>query len=214
MTALPTAVAASIALAAAAPAAAQTRTVPPVPPAALEKLLPAVDGWTSAPPRAMAVDVSADAKYTLASVVLTRDDARVKLQLSDTGFSSECLLALAAMVVSLPEDYAGDVGGAAMKRLLVQGWPAVESWDAQKRAGEIVVIVGGRFVVSVEASKADGLDTLRGLLGKVDLKALAAQKDAARQGRIAIVRMTGGVTGRLGSPSRPGLGPRGRRPGS
>ena len=51
-----------------------------------------------------------------------------------------------------------------MKRLVVEGSPAVESWDGQKKSGEIAVVVGGRFVVSLESSKVDDLETLRGLL--------------------------------------------------
>ncbi len=162
--------------AATAPAALQTKTVPPVPAAALQKLLPSVDGWTSGVERSGEVALSPEIKYTFASVALTKDDLRVKLQLSDTGFSADGLMVLAAMIVNLPEDYSGEVAGAVMKRMLIMGSPAVESWDSQKRTGELAVIVGGRFVVSLEASKVDGLDTLRAILARVDLKALAALK--------------------------------------
>ena len=156
--------------------AAQTKTVPPVSAAALQKLLPAVDGWTSGVARADLVEISADAKYSFASVTLTKEDLRVKLTLADTGFSPDILTALATMVITMPDDYSGQVGGLTIKRSLIGGSPAVEAWDAQKTAGEIAVVVGGRFVVSLEASKVDTLATLRGILDKIDLKALAALK--------------------------------------
>jgi hypothetical protein len=154
----------------------QVKAVPPVAAAALQKLLPSIDGWTSGVARADLVEISADAKYSFASLNFTKDDLRVKLTLADTGSSADGLTALAAMVVTMPEDYAGQVGGLAIKRMQIGGSPAVEAWDAQKSAGEISVVVGGRFVATVEASKVDSVATLRGILDKVDLKALAALK--------------------------------------
>jgi hypothetical protein len=156
--------------------AAQTKAVPPVAPAALQKLLPTIDGWTGGVARADLVEISPDAKYSFASQTFTKDDQRVKLTLADTGFSTDSLAALATMVLSMPEDYSGDVGGLAIKRSLIGGSPAVEAWDAKKTAGEVTVVVGGRFVASLEASKIDSLATLRGMLDKIDLKALAALK--------------------------------------
>ena len=152
------------------------KPVPPVAPAALQKLLPAIDGWTSSVPRADLIELSADAKYSVATVTLTKDTHRVRLSLADTGFSADSLAALATMVVTMPDDYAGEVGGMAIKRMVIGGSPAVEAWDAAKFAGEIAIVVGGRFVVSLEAPKVDGLATLRTILEKVDLKALATLK--------------------------------------
>ena len=156
--------------------AAQAKTVPPVAPAALQKLLPTIDGWTGGVARGDVVEISPDAKYSFASQTFTKDDQRVKLTLADTGLSTDSLTALATMVVTMPDDYSGEVGGLAIKRSLIGGSPAVEAWDAKKTAGEVTVVVGGRFVASVEASKIDSLATLRGMLDKIDLKALAALK--------------------------------------
>jgi hypothetical protein len=157
-------------------AGAQSKAVPPVAAAALEKLLPTIDGWTSGATRSDLVELSPEAKYSFASVSLTKGDQRVKLTLADTGGSADSLGALATMVVSMPEDYSGDVGDMSIKRLAIGGSPGVESWDAKKTAGEVTVVVGGRFVASVESSKIDSIATLRGLLDKVDLKTLAALK--------------------------------------
>ena len=152
------------------------KPVPPVAAVVLQKLLPAIDGWTSGVARTDLVEMSADAKYSIATVTLTKEGHRVRLSIADTGFSSDSLTALATMVMTMPEDYAGDVGGMAIKRTVIAGSPAVEAWDAAKSAGEVAVVVGGRFVVSLEALKLDSLATLKGILEKVDLKALAALK--------------------------------------
>ena len=157
-------------------AAAQTKSVPPVAADALQKLLPTVDGWTSGPARADLVELSADTKYSFASVTLTKGDQRVKLTLADTGSNADSLAALATMVVSMPDDYSGDVGEMSIKRSSIGGSPGVETWEAKKTTGEVTVVVGGRFVATVESSKIDSVATLRSILEKVDLKALGALK--------------------------------------
>ena len=156
--------------------AAQTKAVPPVDAAALQKLLPTIEGWTAGVARSDLVELSPTAKYTIASVTLTKDGQRVRLTLADTGLSADSLTALETMVVTLPDDYAGEVGTLAIKRTSIGGSPAVEAWDAGKSAGEVAVVVGGRFVAALEAAKIDSLATLRGMLDKIDLKALAALK--------------------------------------
>ncbi|HKV99703.1 MAG TPA: hypothetical protein VJN96_07760 [Vicinamibacterales bacterium] len=156
--------------------ASQTKAVPPVAPAALQKLLPAIDGWTSGVARADLVELSPETKYSFANMTFTRNDQRVKLTLADTGFSSDSLAALAMMVVSMPDDFSGQVGDMSIKRTLIGGAPGVEAWDPQKSAGEVTVVVGGRFVATAETSKIDSIATLRSVLDKVDLKALAALK--------------------------------------
>jgi len=148
-----------------------------VAPAALEKLLPAPEGWTKIDSRLKQIDISQECSYTSASVSYTKDGMRVKLTLADTGSHQEALMALALSVVTLPEDHVDQIPPATtIKRMKVDGSPAVEMWDSEKLNGEITVVVGGRFVASVETSKADSLETLRAILAGVNLKALGALK--------------------------------------
>ena len=155
----------------------QIKTVPPVAATTLQKLLPAAEGWTKGDPRATEVVISPESKYTYASATYSKGDLKLLLTLADTGISSDSLTALAMMVITLPDDYSEQVPPAStIKRVQFAGSPAAEMWDGEKHAGEITVLVGGRFVAKIEASKADTLDTLRTLLTQVDLKALAAVK--------------------------------------
>jgi hypothetical protein len=43
-------------------------------------------------------------------------------------------------------------------------------WNSAKGEAEFTVVVGDRFVVKIEGTRVDGLDTLRGVLDKIDLK--------------------------------------------
>ena len=156
--------------------ASQNKSATPVPAATMEKLLPVVDGWTATPPRTDLVVLSPDASYSVASTTLIKEAVRVKVTLADTGGSGDTLAMLATIVVSMPEDFSDSVSGSSVKRSQIGGSPASEMWDPQKSSGEITVVVGKRFVASVESSKVDSLATLRAILDKIDLKALGALK--------------------------------------
>jgi hypothetical protein len=167
-----------LAAAAVSPAAFSPTNNELVAPAVLEKLLPAApEGWTRLDARLKQIDISQECSYTSAATSYTKDDMRVKVSVADTGAHEEGLMALAMSVITLPD---GDVieipPASVIKRMKIDGSPAVEMWDSAKLDGEITVVVGGRFVASVEASKADSPATLRAFLTAVDLKALGALK--------------------------------------
>ena len=164
------------------PATAQTAVAPQhaaalVDAAVLAKLLPTLDGWTRGEVKPVRVDMSSEGTYTFASVVYTKDEWRLKLTLADTGGVDSTLLVLASTVVTFPEDTVQEIPpSTTITRMKVGDHQAAAMWDAAKLNGEIAVVVNGRFVALVEATKAENLDMLRTLLAAVNLKALAAAK--------------------------------------
>jgi hypothetical protein len=148
-----------------------------VAPAALAKLLPTPDGWTRGDVRSNQIEISSECNYTTASVPLTKGETRVKITLADTGSHTDALIALASLVVTLPDDCVQEVPPATtIKRAKVNGLPVAEMWDSAKLNGEITLVINDRFVVTIEAQKAENLDALRAVLASVDLKALGALK--------------------------------------
>jgi hypothetical protein len=147
-----------------------------VAPAVLAALLPALEGWTKSEPLLNKVE-SPSCAYTLASTTYTKGDMRVKLTIADSGMNNDSLMAVAAMVMTLPDGYSDTIPPATtVARVKINEMPAAEMWDAEALKGELTVLVNGRFAVAIEARKADSLGTLRAMVGAVDLKALAAQK--------------------------------------
>jgi hypothetical protein len=145
-----------------------------VTPAALQNLLPVIEGWSRGELRATEIE-NPDCRYTFATASYTKDDMRLKVTLADTESSSNALAALAAMVVTLPDDYNQKIRPATtIQRLQIADSPAAELWDAEKMRGEVILVLANRFVVEVQAQKADAPETMRAVLASVDLKALAA----------------------------------------
>jgi hypothetical protein len=148
-----------------------------VAPAVLAKLLPAPDGWSRGEIKPNQVDDASGCNYTVASVVYAKGDVRVKVTIADTGGHAESLMAVAPMIATLPDDFDGKVPPATtIRRMKVDGSPASEMWDAEKMTGELAVLLSGRFVISVDAQKADAPELLRTMLALVDFKAFASLK--------------------------------------
>lgn len=160
------------------PGGAQEPKGPPmVTVAALQPFVPAMEGWTKAKSGGNRVVISEQAGYTFADTTFTKNDMNLRVMVADTAATEDCLISLATMVTTLPEDYSDEVPPATtIKRLTVNGMPAAYRWDNEKKEGEYTVVVAGRFVVKVETTKADALETLRAVIDSVDLAKLATLK--------------------------------------
>ena len=158
-------------------AGAQSPPVSLIPVATLQALMPVPDGWTKITERASQVALSPTCDYTFATATYTKDAMRLKVTLADSGGAADSLLTLAPMIVSLPDDYLEKVPPATVvTRRKIGGLPAAERWDGAKKEGDLTIVVDGRFVVSLEGSQLDGLDTLHGIAAQIDVKKLAAAK--------------------------------------
>ena len=133
--------------AAVSPAAYSPTNIELVSPAVLEKLLPAApEGWTRLEVRLKRIDISQECSYTSASTAYhERRDAR---EAHDRGHQIPRGGAHGAGYVGghAADDRFDQIPPATMiKRMKVDGSPAVEMWDSEKLNGEITVVVGGRF---------------------------------------------------------------------
>ncbi|HYN06541.1 MAG TPA: hypothetical protein VES67_04045 [Vicinamibacterales bacterium] len=153
---------------------AQVATVPAL---ALEQLLPAPAGWTRVDVKSDKVVISADCSHPVAVANYVRGEMQMRITLADSALHADSLTALAPMIVMLPDGYSERVPPATrITRLQHDGAQVAERWDDQTANGEITMLVKGRFVASIEGSHLDSLDTLRKVLGEIDLKKLAELK--------------------------------------
>jgi hypothetical protein len=170
-------VASVLCLVVAAPAAFQEpakKVVPAVAPAALEGLLPALDGWTKGRVISNRILSADSCTYVYADAIYTSRDAKLRVTLADTGFDADGLMALATIVQTFPADHSEVVPpDTRINRLTYRGEPAATLWNGAKRDGDFTVVVAGRFVAKVEGTPADSLDVLRAAMDQIDFKKLA-----------------------------------------
>ncbi len=148
-----------------------------VPAAVLEQLLPAPAGWTQTDVKTDQVVISADCNQSVATALLAQGEMRVKVTLADSGMHPDSLMALAPMVVILPEGSSERIPPATkIERPQRDGMQMAERWDERKNAGEITIVVKGRFVAAAQGTNIESLDTLRAILNVIDFKKLAELK--------------------------------------
>lgn len=150
------------------------KVVPVVAPAALEQFVPtALDGWTKV--RSTSYRVTDGCAYTFAEAVYTNGDAKLRVTVADTGFDADALVTVATIVRSFPAGHTETIPpNTVISRITYREYPAATMWNSSKGEAEFTVVVDDRFVAKVEGTRADGLETLRGVLDKIDLKKLAA----------------------------------------
>jgi hypothetical protein len=159
------------------PAAQAPKIVPTVPVAQLEALLPQADGWTKGVVHSNQIAISSDCGYTYADAVYTNGEMRVRLTVADSGFDPGSLAVLVPTVVSFPDGYSGKIPPATtVYRLTFQGSPSAARWDGTKNEADFEVLVANRFVAKGEGTHVTAMDTVQGLVEKIDLKKLAALK--------------------------------------
>ncbi len=146
----------------------------PVPVAALEPFLPALDGWTRTRTSGFRIPLSETTGYTFADARYSRDGVEVRVVISDSAGGEDALIALATVVVLFPDDYSETIEPATrIRRLMIAGFPASERLDKQKREGDLVVVLGKRFVVAVEGRNVEDIEPLKAILQQIALAKLA-----------------------------------------
>jgi hypothetical protein len=149
--------------------AASASRVALAPHGSLARLLPEPNDWTRGDVASAEVDLPAPASHAAASY--TRGDARIDVEITDTGGDAEYLEAT-QQIAGTNFDRVSDNGY--IRGARVRGSPAVESWNHVDRLAEITVLVDQRFVVHASASGLDGIEALRSFVEAISLAEISA----------------------------------------
>lgn len=138
---------------------------------ALKELLPTVGGWEQSNARGQ--ELSAPIAYSRAEAQYRNGDARIELQISDSG-GSQILIAPFSMLLAAGYSERSDDG---FKRsTTINGSPAVEEWNNGSKHGEVTMVVGSRFIVQATGNDVADLAPVRQLVEAVDATKLGALK--------------------------------------
>ena len=104
---------------------------------------------------------------------MRREQRRVTVEIQDTAFSQ---LLLAPLSVFLVHGFEERSTNGHRKYLEFRGQPGFEEWSRTSNRGELTVIVNKRFVLKGTGTHVESLDTVKQVLGGVDITRLAALK--------------------------------------
>ena len=137
---------------------------------ALLALLPDVSGWEKETPKGESMTVPV--KFSQAETAYTKDEARIEVKIVDTAMAQMLTMPYQMFLMT---GYSTRTSAGYEKATKVAGQPGWEKWDSEAKRAEVGLIVGQRFLVTVDGSNTD-VKTVQDLIGKIDMGKLAALK--------------------------------------
>jgi hypothetical protein len=146
----------------------------PVDPIAFQTLqthLPNVSGWTMKEPEGERMTMPVP--FSQIETRYTKDKARIDVKIVDTGFAQ---LLVAPWSMMLASGYSRETSRGYEKSTTISGNPAIEKWNSDRKNGEIDVLLGKRFMVTIEGRDIDDIKQLQEFASNFDFGAIAALK--------------------------------------
>ena len=137
----------------------------------LMTVLPTVDGWEMAKPTGERM--TAPVPFSKAEARYTKGDARIGVEITDSGFNR---LVFAPFMMMMAAGYEKETDSGYEKSAKIGGNPGFEKWNSENKDGEITILVANRFVVKFEGDGLDDIKTLHSFAAATDLSKLAALK--------------------------------------
>jgi hypothetical protein len=136
----------------------------------LQGYFPDLSGWEKEKPTGESM--TAPVKFSQAETAYTQGDARIEVKIVDTAMSKMLTMPYQMFLMT---GYQKETDTGYEKAAKVGGNPGWEKWDSEAKRAELGVIVGQRFLVTVEGSGTD-VKTVQDVIGKMDLGKLAGLK--------------------------------------
>jgi hypothetical protein len=146
----------------------------PVEPVAFQTLqshLPKVSGWEMDEPEGERM--TSPFPFSQVEAKYKKGDARIDAKIVDTGFAQ---MLIAPWSMMLASGYSRETSSGYEKATTVSGNPAIEKWDKGSKNGELDVLVGKRFMVTIEGHDIDDMKQLQEFASNFNFAAIAAAK--------------------------------------
>jgi hypothetical protein len=147
------------------------KPVDPVPFQTLQAHLPKVSGWEMDEPEGERM--TAPFPFSQVEAKYTKGDVRIDTKIVDTGFGQMLIMPWSMMLAS---GYSKESSRGYEKATTVSGNPAFEKWDKASKNGELNVLVGKRFMVSIEGHDVPDMKTVQDFASNINFGAIAAAK--------------------------------------
>jgi hypothetical protein len=146
----------------------------PVQPIAFQTLqthLPKVSGWEMDEPEGQRMTMPVP--FSQAETEYRSGDKRIDVTIVDTGFAK---MLVAPWSMMLATGYSKETSDGYEKATTFGGNPAVEKWSSRSKNGELNILVGNRFMVTVDGNDLSDVKELHTFASAMNLGAIAALK--------------------------------------
>ena len=147
----------------------------PVEPVAFQTLqthLPQVSGWEmDGEPEGERM--TSPVPFSQVEGKYKKGDSRIDVKLVDTGFAQMLVMPWSMMLAS---GYSKESSSGYEKATTVGGNPAIEKWNKNSKNAELDVLVGKRFMVTIEGHDVDDVKAVQEFASSMNFGAIAAAK--------------------------------------
>ena len=147
------------------------KAVEPVAFQTLQSHLPKVSGWEMDEPEGERMTMPVP--FSQVETKYTKGETRIDAKIIDTGFAQ---LLMAPWSMMMAAGYSRESSSGYEKSTSLSGNPAIEKWNKSEKNGEIDVLVGKRFMLSLEGHDLADIKQLQDFASNFNLSAIAAAK--------------------------------------
>ncbi|MDO8835722.1 MAG: hypothetical protein Q7V01_08995 [Vicinamibacterales bacterium] len=137
----------------------------------LHALLPEISGWEKGKPQGEMM--TSPVKFSQSEVTYTKGDARIEVKIVDTAMSALMTMPYRMFMAT---GYMKETDSGYEKATTFSGNPGWMKWDGDSKHAEAGLIVGSRFLVTVEGNDVDDVKAVETIVSKLDLGKLASLK--------------------------------------
>lgn len=146
----------------------------PVQPIAFQTLqthLPKMSGWEMDEPEGQRMTMPVP--FSQVETEYRNGDKRVDVTIVDTGFAK---MLVAPWSMMLATGYSNETSDGYEKATTIGGNPAVEKWSSRSKNGELNILVGNRFMVTLDGNEIGDIKELHAFASAMNFGAIAALK--------------------------------------
>jgi len=147
------------------------KPVDPVSFKTLQTLLPTMAGWEMREPRGERMTMPMP--YSESSARYRKGEASVNVKIMDTGMAP---MLIAPWTMMMTTGYSKETNNGYEKATTIGGNPAREEWHSRDNRGELNVLLGKRFMITVDGNHLSDIKDLHAFASAMDFNAIAALK--------------------------------------
>lgn len=147
------------------------KPVEPIPFQTLQTHLPTVSGWQMGEPQGQRMTMPVP--FSQIETEYRNGDKRIDVTIVDTGFAK---LLTAPWSMMLATGYSNETSDGYEKATTIGGNPAVEKWNSRSKDGELNILVGSRFMVTLDGNELSDVKELHSFASSMNLGNIAALK--------------------------------------
>ena len=137
----------------------------------LQTHLPKVPGWEMDEPEGQRMTMPVP--FSQVETDYRKGDAHVELTIVDTGMAQ---LLIAPWSMMLAAGYEHETSDGYEKAVNIAGNPAIEKWHKRDKSGELNILVGKRYMVTIDGRDVADIKELHQFASAMNLNAIAALK--------------------------------------